>query len=131
MPPSRRTDIVPFVLSPKDKPYRIAEEKLKPIAVGYGGCFATDMITIHGRKIGFMYRQTPATTQDSGWRFMSGFESDAYMNDPTNHGIFNVNTIANYDQEIIPLLDSPAGSAFERKDGEGPLVAVADFEAPE
>ena len=119
------------MLSPKDKPYRIAEEKLMPVALGYGGCFATDMITIHGRKVAFMYRRKPEHEQDSGWRFMSGFESDAYMNDPTNHGIFNVNTIANYDPEIIPLLDSPVGSAFERKDGEGPLVAVADFEAPE
>jgi hypothetical protein len=78
-----------------------------------------------------MYRQTPATTQDSGWRFMSGFESDEYMSDPTNQGIFNVNTIANYDPEIIPLLDSPVGSAFERTEGEGPLVPVVDFRLPE
>jgi hypothetical protein len=131
LPPPGRADIVLRVLSPKDKPYRIAEEKIKDVAVGYGGCFATDMITIHGRKVGFMYRRKPERDQDSGWRFMSGFESDEYMNDPSNHSIFNVNTIANYDPEIIPLLDSPAGSAFERKEGEGPLVAVLDFEAPE
>jgi hypothetical protein len=124
-------DIVSFVASPKEKAYRIAEENIKPVAVGYGGCFATDMITVDGKKVAFMYRQTPATTQDSGWRFMSGFESDEYMADKQFHGIFNVNTIANYDPDIIPLLDSPVGSAFERKDGEGQLVPVEDFRLPD
>lgn len=114
--------------SPKEKPYRIPEENLKPVAVGYGGCFATDMITIEGKKVAFMYRRKPETEQDSGWRFMSGYESDEYMKDSSKHGIFNVNTIANYDPDIIPLLGSPVGSAFERKDGEGPLVPVIGFE---
>jgi hypothetical protein len=36
------------------------------------------------------------------------------MENPDNHGIYDVNTIANYDPEIIPLLDQPAGSAYLR-----------------
>jgi hypothetical protein len=115
----------------KEKPYRIAAENLKPLALGHGGCFATDMITIEGRKVAFMYRKTPERDSDSGWRFMSGYESDEYMNEPRNQGIFDVNTIANYDPDIIPLLSSPIGTAFERKDGEGPLVRVQDFSLPE
>jgi hypothetical protein len=29
--------------------------------------------------------------------------------------LYDVNTIANYDLDIIPLLDSPFGCAFEKK----------------
>jgi hypothetical protein len=68
---------------------------------------------------------------DSGWRFMSGFESDEYMNNPDNHAVYDVNTIANYDPDIIPLLDAPIGSAFERENGIGRFVEVHDFELPE
>jgi hypothetical protein len=115
----------------KEKPYRIAPENLKPLAVGHGGCFATDMITVEGKKVAFMYRKTPERDSDSGWRFMSGYESDEYMNEPEHQGIFDVNTIANYDADIIPFLASPIGTAFERQDGEGPLVRVQDFVLPE
>ncbi|OWK37827.1 hypothetical protein FRUB_06947 [Fimbriiglobus ruber] len=34
--------------------------------------------------------------------------------------------LPNYDPDIIPLLDAPVGSAFERKGGTGSLVAVED-----
>jgi hypothetical protein len=48
---------------------------------------------------------------DSGWRFLSGYESDEYMNDP----------------DIVPFLDAPIGSAFERPNGAGEFVEVHDF----
>ena len=40
--------------------------------------------------------------------------------------VYDVNTIANYDPEIVRLLDAPVGSAFEREGGSGPLVAIED-----
>ena len=36
------------------------------------------------------------------------------MNNPNNAGIYTLGTVANNDPEIIPLLDSPIGSAFYR-----------------
>jgi len=51
------------------------------------------------------------------------------VNTPANIGVYDVNTIANYDRDIIPLLDAPPGSAFERDD-DGSFVSVA-FEPPE
>jgi hypothetical protein len=77
-----------------------------------------------------MYRERPDRDIDSGWRFMSGFESDDYMNDPNNHAVYDVNTVANYDPDIVEFLDAPVGSAFERRGGTGPFVAVDDFEPP-
>jgi hypothetical protein len=61
--------------------------------------------------------------------FFSGLESDEYANDPANIAIYDVNTIANYDPEIIPLLDTPPGSAFAR-DPSGLFVEEA-FSPPE
>lgn len=61
-----------------------------------------------------MYRTRPYNDLDSGWAFLAGDESDAYMSDTSNHAIYDVNTIANYDPEIIPLLDAPEGAAFIR-----------------
>lgn len=88
------------------------------------------MITREGHKVAFMYREQADRDFDSGWRFMSGYESDEYMDDPDNHAIYDVNTIANYDPDIVPYLDAPVGSAFERENGTGPLREVHDFSPP-
>ena len=115
---------------PTKKPFRLREDQIRPIAEGHGACFATDMITCEGRKVAFMYRESPDEEIDSGWRFMSGFESDEYMDNPGNNAVYDVNTIANYDPDIIPFLDAPIGSAFERRNGTGPFAEVDDFEPP-
>ena len=98
-----------------EKQFKIPGSQIKPLAEGRGGCMATDMITVQGHKVGYMYREEPDFDEDSGWRFFSGTESPEYLDDPANTTIYDVNTIANYDPSIIPLLDSPVGSAFEKR----------------
>lgn len=88
---------------------------MKALAEGIGGCFATDAITVEGRKVGYMYREKPDFAEDSGWRFFSGTESEKYLEDPDHTTIYDVNTMANYDPAIIPLLSSAVGSAFQRR----------------
>ena len=51
---------------------------------------------------------------DSGWRFTAGDESDSYMDDPDRSGVYALNTICNYDPDVIPLLDSEPGTAWSR-----------------
>lgn len=97
------------------KKFRLRADDIKPLANGHGGCMATDMITVEGKKVGFMYREEASHTEDSGWRFMSGLESQEYMDNPSNLEVYDINTIANYDPDIIPHLDAPVGSAFERE----------------
>lgn len=107
-----------------NKKYRLKADQIKPLAEGFGACIASDAITVEGEKVGFMYREDADNEIDSGWRFMSGTESDEFLDDPENLGLYDVNTIANYDQSIIPLLDSPSGSAFERDPETGEFVEV-------
>src|SRR6185369_10529996 len=96
------------------KTFKIPGDQIKQLIPNMGGCFATDHITVLGKKVGYMYREQADRTEDSGWRFFSGEESQAYVDDPLNTSIYAVNTIANYDPAIIPYLDAPAGSAFGR-----------------
>jgi hypothetical protein len=83
------------------------------------------------REQGRIHDREAADNQfDSGWRFTSGYESDEYMDDPHNLAFYKVNTIANYGSEIVPYLEAPVGSAFERQNGTGPFVEVHGFEPP-
>ena len=98
-----------------EKQFKIAGDQIKLLAEGHGGCYATDMITVEGQKVGYMYREKPDFPEDSGWRFFSRKESQDYLEDPDHTAIYDVNTIANYDVAIISLLGSPMGSAFEHR----------------
>lgn len=113
-----------------NKPFLLRADQIRSVAIGRGGCIATDLITCGAQNVGFMYRETPDGVVDSGWRFMSGSESEEYMNDSNNLSIYDVNTIANYDPDILPFLDAPIGSAYEREGGRGPLAEVYDFKPP-
>ncbi len=87
------------------------------------GCIVSDKITKEGFKVGYMYREEPtAGNPDSGWRFLAGNEDDEYMNNSNNHHIFAINTICNYDKDIIPYLKSKIGSAYIR-------ISNSEFEA--
>jgi hypothetical protein len=104
---------------------------IRPLACGLGGCLATDMITVDGMPVRFMYRERPDNDLDSGWRFFAGGETDEYIDNPANSGVYDVNTIANYDPDIIPHLEAPKGSAFERDDADQSFVEVFDFKIGE
>lgn len=107
------------------KKFALRADQIEPRAKNRGACFATDMITVEGRKVGYMYREEPRNDQDSGWIFTAGRESQEYMDDAANHGVYDVNTIANYDPDIIPFLDAPPGTAFERRARSGRFTQVA------
>ena len=101
------------------KKYRFTDEQIKPLALNRGSCFASDMITVEGFKVGFLYREEPDFEGDSGWRFLTGFEPDQYMERGENFALFDVNWFVNCDPEILEWLDHPTGSAFGRDPGQG------------
>lgn len=68
------------------------------------------------------YREAPDFDGDSGWRFFSGDESQAYVDDPANSAVHDVNTIANYDPEIVPFLGEPVGTILVRPAPGSPLT---------
>ena len=101
-------------------------KEMLPEWKGPAGCIATNRITVEGCRIGYCYREKADGDWDSGWRFTAGDESDGYMDDPNNAGIYSLNTICNDDPEIIPLLNTHAPCAFER-DGNGVFQQIKDW----
>lgn len=96
------------------KQFRLPAGDIRPLANGRGSCIVSESITVLGKRVGYMYREEPHDPIDSGWRFFAGDESQDLADDPTYFGIFDVNTIANYDPEIIPFLDKQIGTAWGR-----------------
>lgn len=106
------------------KPFNIPREHIARLVPSMGCCLATDRILIDGMRVGYMYREQPEGEDDSGWVFLAGDETQEYLDDQWNFGVYAVNTICNYDPEIIPLIDEPPPSAFERNHESGKFERV-------
>ena len=95
----------------------------------FGYVFASKML-VEGKntkKVQFMYREAPRNPDDSGWSFFCGEEDNVYVSEPKNIGIYDIQTILERDSSVVPYLDSPPGSAFERENENDDFVSVADF----
>ena len=117
----------------RNRDYYVKAEDMKnllPDWEGADGCIATNRITMEGYKVGYCYRENPDGGWDSGGRFTAGDESEAYMDDPNNAGIYKLNTICNDDPDIISLLNTPAPCAFER-DENGVFQQIKDWKPDE
>ena len=100
-----------------EKQWAIPGDQMKELLEdweGADGCIATDRILVDGCPVGYLYREEPDGGWDSGWRFMAGDETQDYMDNPEKSGIYKLNTICNYDPDIIPLLKAPYGSQYAR-----------------
>ena len=116
-----------------EKKFKLRPDQIKTLVSGFGGCFASDRILVDGKKVGYMYRQIPDRKKeylDSGWTFMAGDETQEYADNPNNWANYDVNTICNYDPEIISMLNAPPNSAFARDQKSGSFVKET-FEPPE
>lgn len=107
------------------KTFFLRADEIAPIIAGRGGCLATDRIVVDGCKVGYMYRSQPIEPLDSGWRFFAGDEDEEYMRNNENHGVYDLNTIVNYDPDILNYIDFPVGFKFERA-GDNEFRVVVD-----
>lgn len=114
----------PSASASEGKHFVLRSDQIKPLATGRRSCIASALMTVEGKKVGYMYREKPDNDPDSGWRFFAGLESQEYTDTPSNFSLYDVNTIANYDHDIIAFLDAPIGSAFERTSQSGKLQAI-------
>ena len=84
-----------------------------------GFCLVSNLISLEGKKIGFMYREEleEDAENDSGWRFLAGTEDQEYVDNEANSKVYEVETIADFDPAIIPYLNYPFGTELERIEG--------------
>ncbi|GAA4266625.1 DUF2185 domain-containing protein [Frondihabitans peucedani] len=85
------------------------------LGVSHAACLATNRIMVDGAPIRFALRNPDRVSpHDSGWSFFAGDENDVYMDAVSNHGVYAINTVANYDPVIIRILDEAPGTAWVR-----------------
>jgi hypothetical protein len=80
-----------------------------------------------GLPVRFLYREKPDRDEDSGWRMFSGYEGDAYSDDPNNIAVVRLSEFGTLDKRVDALLDAPVGSVFERKPEEEAFAPVTDW----
>jgi len=96
------------------KEFKLRADQIIKLIEEAGAATATDMITVEGKDVGFMYRDQPINDIDTGWRFFSGDEDESYIKNNDNTSFYDINTIANYDPSIIAYLNEPIGTVWER-----------------
>lgn len=96
------------------KQYRLKGEDLERLVPGNARAVASDRITVDGLPVGRMVREVANRPEDSGWRFFSGDEDAAYLGITGNSSVFALNTVANYDADILPYLDTPAPCSLRK-----------------
>lgn len=94
--------------------FSVIEEDNGRISSVTDSCKATHRIILEGELVDFMFRDEPEFEGDSGWRFLSGTESQAYADNPDNWAICNLETLFARDKAIIPYMNHPIGTALGR-----------------
>lgn len=86
----------------------------------YDRCFVTNKIMYENAPINYIYREEPMKKDeerdyvDTGWRILSGDESDEYMDDSENISLVSLGAVLSRDDSFIELLESEIGTSFER-----------------
>ena len=91
-------------------------DAIKPLIKPMGFCIISCKIIDESEPVGYMYREHGDEEEDSGWRFLSGTETEEYNDDEANYKVIAVDIVAAYEPAIIPHLNSKFGSEFERSD---------------
>ncbi|SFM71218.1 DUF2185 domain-containing protein [Marinobacter zhejiangensis] len=113
-----------------DKAFKLSKGEITRLIPDLGFAFVTDKIAVDGRKVDYMFRNEPESEGDSGWVFYGGGETQDYIDDPNNTSLLSLNTIANYDPEIIGFLTYPPGTEIERKPDGRLQVISGDVDEP-
>ena len=84
---------------------------------GIDACIVTNHIA-EGADIAYMCRETEEGSYDNGWVFYGYDEDEDYWGDSNNFCMYSTHALCERYPELIPLLHSPAGTAYIRsKDG--------------
>lgn len=81
-------------------------------------CMVSHRVLRDKQPVGYFYREESLGEkdgfQDTGWRILSGEESQEYLDDAANSSFVSLGVVLNVDDSILPYLDAPEGSSFAR-----------------
>lgn len=84
-------------------------------------CFVNNQILYEQESINYLYREPmeddyEGEYEDSGWRLMTGKETNEYMDNPDNFSFVSLGAVLSIDDSIIEILESEIGTAYKRND---------------
>jgi hypothetical protein len=91
------------------------------------GIVSRQVIGPNRRFIGFANRQAPIRKFDSGWAFLSGKESQEFLDEPSNSVALPIRELLEMDPSLSELMDKPAGTYWERDSQDSPWREIADY----
>lgn len=86
----------------------------------YNRCLVNNQILYEQERINYLYREEPIEDDkergyvDSGWRLMTGKETDEYMENPDNFSFVSLGAVLSRDDSIIEIFESQIGAAYKR-----------------
>jgi len=88
-----------------------------------GYCLVPKRIIDNNLEIKYIYREQPDSKDDSGWRFFEGKESDDFVKNSDNMGLYDIETILEKDPSIPSYIKYLTENiAFEKVDGEWKFI---------
>lgn len=89
-----------------------------------GKCMVSACVLNGESNIGMIFRESPGSPEDSGWRIFSGEESREYLADIKNYCVVTLASILSIDDTFVNLLDSPWPVRFSRTECDENFVEV-------
>ncbi len=77
-------------------------------------CIVSNMISVGGWKVGYMYREKPSIKDDSGWRFFKGNEDESFTENADNFRIFTLSSLIDMDDSVVDYLQMNEGTSLIR-----------------
>lgn len=102
-------------------------DPVPPLDNYWDRCYTTWAILYDKTEsVNYIYRTKPDNDEDSGWKILSGNETQEYINSTHNVQFVALGSLLNIDDSFIHLLSSDIGTAFKRNE-KGEWVKV-DFQ---
>lgn len=71
------------------------------------GCIISNNLLENKGILKWCFRENPVRLQDTGWRFLSDIDTNAFLNDPKNLSVCSLNTIIQMEPAVLSILNFP------------------------
>ncbi|MEP7764837.1 DUF2185 domain-containing protein [Sanguibacter sp. 25GB23B1] len=92
----------------------VTDHLSSPVFVEHAGGAVVSRRILDGTSgIKWLLREEPAHPADSGWRFLSAIDDDAYADDPANMVTLDFTTVAAIEPAVFSIYHLPVGSDLQ------------------
>jgi hypothetical protein len=111
---------IPVMAAPSVKPP--SHDRYGPLVIASRQVIGPDRL-----PVGFAHREESKDTFDSGWVFLSGKESQDYLDDSTNLVLSPLELFIEMDPSLSDIVDKSVGTYWERESPSLPWHEIPDY----